>query len=270
MASFKKYLLIDPVKYEELFAKVQLHKGNDILVHPNIKAVKTIDNKMSSILNDDKKSDLQKIEEYSTNLESYLRNFKNALEISKRDAILGENKHATPDAATMNHLPKGPSIDLDTPVSKEYKSEKDIPLSYRPTATHLTSFLNRNNNFEVKNQELKYKGKKKFQSDFSQLLNGIVRFKKPSSNSKSDIDEFVSLLRQEGYPVTRLGYVRRNNTKKTVVPEDSSSRIVMKKKTSKLQNTIERLCAGSTPSKRRAVSSKSVTPSKIYEKWENV
>ena len=46
MSSFKKYLLIDPVKYEELIAKAQTSKGNDTLVHPNIKAVKEIDNKM--------------------------------------------------------------------------------------------------------------------------------------------------------------------------------------------------------------------------------
>ena len=72
MSSFKKYLLIDPVKYEELIAKAQTSKGNDILVHPNIKAVKEIDNKMSSILNDSTKSDHQKIDEYSSNLDSSL------------------------------------------------------------------------------------------------------------------------------------------------------------------------------------------------------
>ena len=71
-SSFKKYLLIDPVKYEELIAKAQTSKGNDILVHPNIKTVKEIDNKMSSILNDSTKSYHQNIDEYSSNLDSSL------------------------------------------------------------------------------------------------------------------------------------------------------------------------------------------------------
>ena len=89
MTSFKKYLLIDPEKYDQLLTKVNGYKDNNILVHPNIKAVKEIDNKISSILNDDLKSDQQKVDEYSSKLDSYLRNFRNALEVTKKDAILG-------------------------------------------------------------------------------------------------------------------------------------------------------------------------------------
>lgn len=70
MPSFKKYLLFDSVKFEDLITKAQSGKRNDILVHQNIKAVKDIDDKMSSILNDSTKTDHQKIEEYSTNFDS--------------------------------------------------------------------------------------------------------------------------------------------------------------------------------------------------------
>ena len=55
------------------------------MTHPNIKAVKEIDSKMTYILNDNMKSDQEKMEEYSKNLDCYLRNFKNALEVPKRD-----------------------------------------------------------------------------------------------------------------------------------------------------------------------------------------
>ena len=267
MSSFKKYLLIDPVKYEELIAKAQTSKGNDILVHPNIKAVKETDNKMSSILNDSTKSDHQKIDEYSSNLDSYLRNFKNALEVPKRDAILGEKKVTTEDVHQVQEIP---NISQDSIVNKQHENKQSIPVSYRPTATHLTAFLNRNKNFEVKNHELKYKGKRVFQSDFSQLLDGVVRFKKPSVNSKVDIDGFVSLLRQEGYPVTRLGYVRRNITGKSDMQGNSSSSVGVQKKASKLQKTIDRLTPVSTPAKTKARKSKTVTQSKIFQQWEKV
>ena len=105
-----------------------------------------------------------------------------------------------------------------------------IPVSYHPTATHLTAFLNITKNFEVKIQELKYKGKRIFQSYFSQLLDGVVRFKNPSVNSKVDIDWFVSLLRQEGYPVTQLGYVKKNITGKSEMQGNSSSSVGVQKR----------------------------------------
>ena len=95
---------------------------------------------------------------------------------------------------------------------------------------HLTAFINRNKNFEVKIHELKYKGKRIFQSDFSQLLDGVVRFKKHSVNSNVDIDWFVSLLRKEGYPVAQLGYVRRNITGKSDMQVNSSSSVGVQKK----------------------------------------
>ena len=148
MSSFKKYLLIDPVKYEELITKAQSTKGNDILVHPNIKAVKEIDNKMSSILNDSTKSDHQKIDEYSSNLDSYLRNFKNALEVPKRDAILGERKVETEDAHQVKEMS---NISQEPTANEQQENKESIPVSYHPTATHLTTFINRNKNFEVKN-----------------------------------------------------------------------------------------------------------------------
>ena len=268
MSSFKKYLLIDPVKYEELITKAQSTKGNDILVHPNIKAVKEIDNKMSSILNDSTKSDHQKIDEYSSNLDSYLRNFKNALEVPKRDAILGERKVETEDAHQVKEMS---NISQEPTANEQQENKESIPVSYRPTATHLTTFINRNKNFEVKNSELKYKGKRTFQSDFSQLLDGVVRFKKPPSNSKADIDGFVTLLRQEGYPVTRLGYVRRNNSRKSDTQGNSSSLIAVQMRTSKLQMTIDRLTPVSTPTKKKATKSNTVaSPSTIFQRWEKV
>ena len=264
MSSFKKYLLIDPDKYKEMVSKTKLLKSDEILVHPNIKAVKQIDHEMSSILNDSEKSDQQKVDEYSSNLDSYLRNFKNALQVTKQDAILGKREEdvlaARPVESNLSVHPQK-SYELE-----RESSEQKIPSSYRPVASHLTVFLNKNKNFEIgKNGELKYKGKKRFQSHYPELLDGVVRSRKPSSGTKNEINDLVSLLKQEGYPVTRLGYVRRNNTGKVITKAESSSTVEIKRKPSKLQSSIDRLSKGLTPKKKNKFS-----PNKIYEKWEKV
>lgn len=266
MSSFKKYLLIDPDKYEEMVSKTKTLKSDDILVHPNIKAVKQIDRVMSSILNDSEKSDQQKVDEYSSNLDSYLRNFKNALQVTKQDAILGKRGN---DILAVNPVDGNPPIHPQNTSDIERAAPKqDIPASYRPAASHLTAFLNKNKNFEVgKNGELKYKGKKRFQSHYPELLDGVVRSRKPTSGTKDDINDLVSLLKQEGYPVTRLGYVRRNNTGKVTSKAKSTSTIEIKQKPSKLQRSIDRLSTGVTPKKQKT---DKFSPAKIYEKWEKV
>ena len=227
MSSFKKYLLIDPDKYEEMVSKTKTLKSDDILVHPNIKAVKQIDRDMSSILNDSEKSDQQKVDEYSSKLDSYLRNFRNALEVTKKDAILGQTKHD----AVADDPPQSVTVQGKSYISDEKSSKESIPPSYRLSASHLTSFLTKNKNFEISdNGELKYKGKRQFHSDYPKLLDSVVRFRKPSSGSKTEVNDLVTLLRQEGYPVTRLGYVRRNNIQTANTKENNSSSIEMKGK----------------------------------------
>lgn len=248
MTTFKKYFLIDPEKYEQLLIKNEAATNNDILTHPNIKAVKEIDSKMTSILNDNMKSDQEKIEEYSTNLDSYLRNFKNALEVPKRDAILGTKKK---DDILSTDLELSQTRDKHTNVLDQSATNvhlSGIPASYRPNASHLTSYIKKHKNFEIdQNGSLKYKGKKMFDSDYNKLLESVVRFRKPL-DGKTDINEFVSLLRQEGYPVTRLAYVRRNDIR-APKPVDKSSSTIVKRKTSKIQRSIERLSSGLTPKK---------------------
>ena len=264
MTSFKKYLLIDPEKYDQLLTKVNGYKDNNILVHPNIKAVKEIDNKISSILNDDLKSDQQKVDEYSSKLDSYLRSFRNALEVTKKDAILGQTKHD----AVADDPPQSVPVQGKSYISDEKSSKESIPPSYRPSASHLTSFLTKNKNFEISdNGELKYKGKRQFHSDYPKLLDSVVRFRKPSSGSKTEVNDFVTLLRQEGYPVTRLGYVRRNNIQTANTKENNSSSIDSKGKKPKLQKDIDRLSSGTTPKKKTA---NTFSSAKIYQKWEKV
>lgn len=254
MSTFKKYLLVNPDKYEQLLSKVQLSNQSDIFTHPNIKTVKKIDSKMSDILNNNHKTDREKIEEYSENLDSYLRNFKNALDIPKREAILGKpNTNVTTSDITKDQSENKSNKLTFTSVPE------NIPPSYRPNASHLLSFLTKNKNFDIgQNGNLKYKGNSYFQSDYNKLLDSVVRFKNPH-DGKTDVNKFVSVLKQEGYPVNRLGYVRRSN-----IPSSSTksiSSVQMTKKPSKLHNTIERLSSGHTPKK--------TSPSKILKKWSS-
>lgn len=254
MSTFKKYLLVDPEKYKQLLSKTQTPSQSDILTHPNIKTVREIDNKMTQILNNNYKSDQEKIEEYSSNLDSYLRNFKNALEVPKKEAILGEKRSDTRTLDIQN------STEPENYIEKTFFNSipESIPVSYRPKATHLLSFLTKNKNFEIsQNGELKYKGKRSFQSDYNKLLDSVVRSKK-LSDGNGDTKEFVTLLKQEGYPVNRLAYVRRNQVSSLSTKPITSATLKSKKPT-KLHQTINRLSSGNTPKRNSS--------SKILKQW---
>lgn len=82
----------------------------------------------------------------------YLRNFKNALEVTKQYAILGEQRDKTEE---VNQVQNTHNVTQDSVTNNQQQTEESIPPSYRPTAIHLKSFLNKNKNFEVQNQELK-------------------------------------------------------------------------------------------------------------------
>lgn len=231
MTSFHKYYLVDPDKYNLLVesSKKQVDNSSDILQHPNVKAVQNIDNKISKIFHNSASSDVEKMDEYNGQLDSYIRNFRNALEVPKRDALLGSKRNhndeiephssetvykpASSDVKTKPLMTSSNSF-LDTaekpPDNYSFSSIIDsIPPSYKPYVQHLSSFLQRNKNFEIdKNGALKYKGVRAFKSNAGNLLEDAVRYKKPLGNT-DEVNSFVSKLKEEGYPVVRLGYVKR-------------------------------------------------------------
>ena len=88
MSSLKKYFLIEPERYNELVSHSKSRA--DLLTHPNVKVLKEIDTKIDDILKEPATSDVEKLDQYNSNLDRYKRNFRNAIETSRKDAFLAD------------------------------------------------------------------------------------------------------------------------------------------------------------------------------------
>lgn len=247
MTTFRKFLLIEPEKYKKLIERNEIHtsnENNDILAHPNIKTVKKIDKQMTNILNNNQTDDNTKMEKYNSLLERFLRNFHNALEVSKRDAILG-NKTEQNSIQTKSVSPeKKPTEELPE-TNKLSDIMKTIPRSYQNSAKRLFGFIEKNPNFQIKDGTLKYKDGEHFSSDVSELLSGVVRSKKLGDNPRSTVD-LLAALKEEGYPIHQLASVRKQQRSRIPVVGARQSRITRKEKLSRAKKQ------------------------KIFEQWEEV
>lgn len=93
----KKYFLID----ESRMSKIQSQNSSvgdgggantsAGLIHPNVKAVSDEKEEMNDILGDENLSDYEKVERHSQSIVKYLSNLKDALRVSKSQAILGKD-----------------------------------------------------------------------------------------------------------------------------------------------------------------------------------
>jgi len=184
----KKYYLIDPSKYEMLKSAAsarneEQQNNSDMFAHPNIKNVKDISDL----------TDFEKVEKYNALLEKYIRNFRNALETSKSEAILGEPASKTID---LKNTTENESIKQFQSLEESLDS---IPTSYRQKARKLVDFLKNNNSFSVnQNNELLYKDQVLRGSNVNQ-----VRSKKPIT-SDALFTQFVENLNAEGYPAKQI------------------------------------------------------------------
>lgn len=68
---------------------------DDIFIHPNIKAAKSDHKQMEQIAEDKTLTDAEKVQEHSQILKHYLENFKDAVEINNKQAILGNSESAS-------------------------------------------------------------------------------------------------------------------------------------------------------------------------------
>lgn len=172
--------------------------NSDMFAHPNIKNVKDIDQKMDETLNKSDLTDFEKVEKYNALLEKYIRNFRNALETSKSEAILGEPASKTID---LKNTTENESIKQFQSLEESLDS---IPTSYRQKARKLVDFLKNNNSFSVnQNNELLYKDQVLRGSNVNQLINDAVRSKKPIT-SDALFTQFVENLNAEGYPAKQI------------------------------------------------------------------
>lgn len=241
MTKAKKYYLVDPVKYEKLVQSQVLSDSkpevNNTFTHPNVKAVGELDNEMKKILSDEKLTDFEKVEQYNSKLESYLQNFRSAIETPKREALIGKT---SPDNENKNTVINQPDHPL--PTHDLIESELAlIPESYRKNGKRLLNFLKSSKSFSWDEAgQVKYRDKAIHGSNISKLLNDAVRNRKITSQ-RSTYDEFLKALDTEGYPINKRSSsipVRRSRLKtskhnklkrqysRTNIPKDISAEIL--------------------------------------------
>lgn len=267
MTKFKKYLLVDPQKYKQLVENDSIGAAkppDDILEHPNIKAVRKIDASLSNILHDVSLSDTAKIDAYTTQLDSYLRNFKSSLDVSRREALLGNKTHQTTktfEQEKPKSVAKGKE-ELPNHSIENFIDENSIPPSYRLSARHLLEFIKNHKSFAVdETGKLKYRGAQISESQAGDLLKSVVRYKKSFGNELK-LDDFVNKLKEAGYPVSRLAYVK----KKTVSYAPSTRN---KQLAAKFERTRKELIAQNSPKRKNKSSSKTkLSESPFLTNWK--
>lgn len=213
MASFKKFFLVAPEEYSRLVN--QSKSKGELLTHPNVKALKEIDNKIDSILQETTASDVEKLDEYNSELDSYKRNFRKAIEVPRKDALFGDPIPRNLNSNTPS-TPSTPSPIAD-PVQREDKPRKGffqgslnaIPSSYQLTAAKLARFMESSKDFTISaSGRLKYKGKELNESDATDLFKRAVTFKQTFGKQKEDVKKFLSALEESGFPTKSLPYSR--------------------------------------------------------------
>ena len=141
----KRYVLIDQDTYHRLTnscEKDTTKADKDLFQHPGVKATKTEQERMQRIANDDSLSDSEKLRHHSQALKRYLENFKDAVKLSKSEAILGERKRPA-ELKDQNELSASLQPDLnvkrenDSKLSEESITKPEPALKY-PKAKTLT------------------------------------------------------------------------------------------------------------------------------------
>lgn len=196
----KKYLLIEPTRYDRLTAQAKdsvekpepaantpISKPSS-LVHPNIKRVNNIEKDMAKIISDDYQSDYDKVQKYASKLDSYLRNIRLALTQSAKDSIIGiEQKPSTLE--DTSNIPK--SINQLTST---------IPKTYQGKANQLLKFMTDNGVEWDSNGVVKVAGHPIMGSNITQLVNDAVRQKRPLSE-RNTYQLFSEALKSRGVKI---------------------------------------------------------------------
>lgn len=101
----RKYILIDQDNYERLAnSKSNSSENNqdNLFEHPDVKAAKLEHKRMERIADDDTLTDSQKLQQHSQTLKRYLENFKDAVDVSKTQAILGRDTFKNPEEGAQS------------------------------------------------------------------------------------------------------------------------------------------------------------------------
>lgn len=234
----KKYFLVDPTRYEMLVQSHNSSKLNkeseSIFMHPNIKKVAQIDKQMDRILNNSELTDFEKNEQYNTKLESYIKNFRSAVETPKNEALLG--KQMVPQQQQKELLAKPSELQ-----SKALTPEMSfIPESYHQSAQKLINFLQNNKSFSWGDDgELKYNNTPIDGSNVTKLLNDAVRHRKITS-SETTFNKFIDALENEGYPVHQLSVKQKSKSLNPVTLPLNFSKKKKKFSSSRVTSNVKR------------------------------
>lgn len=200
----RKYILVDPIKYEKLVAMESKSKQLDstakdssIFAHPNVERVYELDNEMKDVLNDSSLSDFDKAMQYGEKLQSYLGNFRTALSKPKTNALIGP----IPKPINQQNLNTDTKEDTKLGIDKLITT---IPKTYHSKATHLLDFMKTNPNIAWRDDgKIIYKDQVLTESTITTLVGDMIRLRKPRSDEK-DVNLFLSALETEGYPTSKL------------------------------------------------------------------
>jgi len=203
----KYYYLIEPKRYEEMTTLQQnttapIKETNpptpmetlehptktNPFIHPNLKAVYELDKDMKSILSSETLSEHDKVNMYNEKLAYYLNNYKSALNVPKKEALLGESKPAEVIDEKVPHQEK--SIDDAQLIS-------NLPLSYRRKGKVLLKRLadDKSNIKVLPSGEIAYKGKTIHSSNIEKLLNAAVRSKPTDVITLPGYEEFLKQVK---------------------------------------------------------------------------
>lgn len=224
MKHAKKYFLIEPSRYEELLncnrdkeqhKPIQNNSTSDVLVHPSIKSISTLDKEMSSILTDTSQNDYDKAQRYASKLDSYLRNIHSALTKTAKESIIGDQKIQT-EGQSMDAAKNPHEWSIENLVST-------VPKTYQLKAADLLKFMI-NNGFDWNEKGVvKADGKVISGSNITELLHDAVRQKKPVSN-QSTYRAFSDALSAKGRRISPYNRSLTSKSYQSFIPQPSRNR----------------------------------------------
>lgn len=191
------------------------------------------------------------MQQYNSKLESYLKNFQNAIRVPTRDALIGKT---LPD---QMEITSKPSI---VPQPETFDPQiTDIPETYRAKAKQLLEFLKSNNSFTWdENGQVKYKDKIIDGSNLTSLLNDTVRSRRIKSPALT-FDEFFKALKSEGYSVKKS---------EMIIPSFKARAISPKKKKPPAKKPLTK--KSSSMSEKNLKRARQARAKEILENWNSL
>jgi len=227
----KKYFLIDNDHYQQLVSSQNTMTNNkDIFTHPDAKLAKLGQKKMEQIADSEILTDSEKIQQHSQILKQYLENFRDAVQVERKQALLG-TPASTNTTVLTDEITSAPQQELEKKVIKEPPTEgngkqrltikakdgdnpgltmeeivKTLPGQKRVEARKLLHSISKTNTLRWSDDgKVIYRGKTIRGSDIKQLVADKVGTTLRQESKKSVLKKFNEILNQEGISIRQRG-----------------------------------------------------------------